>query len=222
MNTRDWSTARAARSMLSSRAAIVVSECTADPIRHDNRERIIKHRVLRATALTAYLLVTGSAYAQELPDLNAVPKQMPFNFPFGTPISLKEAQALIQAGIAEASKRGRPEDFAVVDWGGNLVAFARMDGAQLGSIAIAEHKARAASKFRRPTKSFETGVQKYGFNYLLSFDDIIAVGGGIPLVQDGKIVGAIGCSGATTSQDEVLCQAAVGPPYTKSFSTLGN
>jgi glc operon protein GlcG len=222
MNTRDWLTARTAQSMKTSQAATVASERIAGQTQCDDGERIMNYRSLSATALAACLLITGSAYAQELPDLNAVPKQMPFNFPFGTPITLKEAQALIQAGIAEANKRGWPEDFAVVDWSGNLVAFARMDGAQLGSIAIAEHKARAASKFRRPTKSFETGVQKYGFTYLLSFDDIIAVGGGIPLVQDGKIVGAIGCSGATTSQDEVLCQAAVGPPYMKSFSTLGN
>jgi glc operon protein GlcG len=222
MNTRAWWTALVAQSMKTFHAATVASERTADPIRRNDGERVMKSRRLGATALAVCFLVVGTAYAQELPDLNAVPKQMPFNFPFGTPISLKEAQALIQAGIADANKRGWPENFAVVDWSGNLVAFARMDGAQLGSIAIAEHKARAASKFRRPTKSFETGVQKYGFNYLLSFDDIIAVGGGIPLVQDGKIVGAIGCSGATTSQDEVLCQAAVGPPYMKRFSTLGN
>jgi glc operon protein GlcG len=182
----------------------------------------MKYQKLSATALTACLLVSGGAYAQELPDLNAVPKETPFNFPFGTPISLKEAQALIQTGIVEANKRGWPEDFAVVDWSGNLVAFAGMDGSQLGSIAIAEHKARTAAKFRRPTTSFETGVQKFGFNYLLSFDDIIAVGGGIPLVQNGKIVGAIGCSGGTTSQDVVLCEAVVGPPYMKSFSTLGH
>jgi len=182
----------------------------------------MKYQNLSATTLMACMLVTGSTYAQELPDLNAVPNQTPFNFPFGAPISLKEAQGLIQAGIAEANKRGWPEDYAVVDWSGNLVAFARMDGAQLGSIAIAEHKARSAAEFRRPTKSFETGVQKFGFNYLLSFDDIIAVGGGIPLVRNGKIVGAIGCSGGTTSQDEVLCQSVLGPPYLKSFSTLGN
>jgi glc operon protein GlcG len=182
----------------------------------------MKYQNLCTTALSACLLVTGGAHAQELRDLNAVPDKTPFNFPFGTPISLKEGQALIQAGIAEASKRGWPEEFAVVDWSGNLVAFARMDGAQLGSIAIAEHKARAAAKFRRPTESFETGVQKYGFNYLLSFDDVIAVGGGIPLVQNGKLVGAIGCSGGTTSQDVVLCDAVVGPPYLKTFSTLGN
>lgn len=181
----------------------------------------MKHLNLSAIALAAWLLVTTSAYSQELPDLNAVPKRTPFNFPFGSPINLEQAQALIQAGIAEANKRGWPEDFAVVDWSGHLVAFARMDGAQLGSIAIAEHKARTAVEFRRPTSSFETGVQKYGFNYLLSFDDIIAVGGGIPLVQDGKIVGGIGCSGGTTSQDVVLCKAVLGAPYVKSFSTLG-
>ena len=162
-------------------------------------------------------LSLAARIAQELPDLNAVPNQTPFNYPSGTPISLEKAQALIQAGVAEAKKRGWPEEFAVVDWSGKLVAFARMDGAQLGSIAISEHKARAAAEFRRPTSSFETGVQKYGFNYLLSFDDIIAVAGGIPLVENGKLVGAIGCSGGTTSQDEVLCQAILGPPYLKLF-----
>jgi glc operon protein GlcG len=185
-------------------------------------EKVMRYQNLSATVLAPCLFITGSAYAQELPDLSAVPNQTPFNYPSGTPISLEKAQALIQAGVAEAKKRGWPEEFAVVDWSGKLVAFARMDGAQLGSIAISEHKARAAAEFRRPTSSFETGVQKYGFNYLLSFDDIIAVAGGIPLVENGKLVGAIGCSGGTTSQDEVLCQAVLGPPYLKNFSTLGN
>ena len=168
----------------------------------------MKYQNLSATALVACLLVSGVAYAQELPDLNAVPNQTPFNFPFGTPISLKEAQALIQAGIAEANKRGWPEDFAVVDPSGDLVAFARMDGAQLASIAIAEHKARTAARYRRPTLAFETGVQKFGFNYLLTLDDVIASRGGVPLVQDGKIIGAVGCSGGTGSQDQTLCEAA--------------
>ena len=143
------------------------------------------------------------------PDLNAIPPQMPFNLPFGTPISLEKAQALVQAVTAEANKKGWPEDFAVVDWGGNLVAFARMDGAQLASIAIAEHKARTAARYRRPTVAFENGVQKFGLNYLLTLDDVIASRGGIPLVDGGKIIGAIGCSGGTGSQDEALCQAAI-------------
>jgi glc operon protein GlcG len=178
----------------------------------------MKYRNVTAAALAVCLLFAGNSYAQELSDVNAVPNQTPFNFPSGTPITLEKAQALIQAGIAEANKRGWPEDFAVVDWSGNLVAFARMDGSQLGSIAIAEHKARTAAEFRRPTKSWQTAIQKFGFNYILTFDDMMASPGGIPLVEDGKIVGAIGCSGGTSSQDEVLCQAMLSPPYKGNFS----
>jgi uncharacterized protein GlcG (DUF336 family) len=103
-------------------------------------------------------------------------------------------------------KRGWKLNVAVVDSGANLVAFARQDGAQLASIAISEHKARAAVKFRRETKALEGGVQS-GLNYLLTLDDVIASRGGIPLIQDGKMIGAIGCSGGTGSQDEVVCKA---------------
>jgi uncharacterized protein GlcG (DUF336 family) len=178
----------------------------------------MKYQNVIETTLAACLFVASSAYAQELPDVNAVPNQLPFNYPSGTPITLEKAQALIQAGIAESNKRGWPENYAVVDWSGNLVAFARMDGAQLGSISIAEHKARTAAEFRRPTKSWQTAIQKFGLNYILTFDDMMASPGGIPLVENGKIVGAIGCSGGTSSQDEVLCQAVMGPPYKTDFS----
>lgn len=82
-----------------------------------------------------------------------------------------------------------------------------MDGAQLASIAIAEHKARAAVRFRRPTKAFEDAVQKLDYKDVLTLDDVIASRGGIPLVDDGKIIGAIGCSGGTPTQDEVVCAA---------------
>jgi glc operon protein GlcG len=170
----------------------------------------MKYQSVIAAALGSCLLAT-STYAQQssAPDLNAVPAQMPFNIPFGTPITMEKAQALIQAAIAEANKRGWPEDFAVVDWAGNLVAFARMDGAQLASIEIAEHKARAAARYRRPTIEWENAVQKSGLNYVLTLDDMMASRGGIPLVEKGKIIGAIGCSGGSGSQDEALCQAAV-------------
>ncbi len=172
----------------------------------------MKLRSLTAIALATGFLAAGAAYAQQPPagppDLNAIPDKMPFNLPFGTPITLEKAQALVQAAVAEATKRGWPEDFAVVDWGGNLVAFARMDGGQLASIAIAEHKARTAARYRRPTRAFEDGVQ-HGVLYLTTLDNVIASRGGIPLVEGGKIVGAIGCSGGTGSQDEALCQAAI-------------
>ena len=139
--------------------------------------------------------------------LDNVPEKMPYNVPYGAPISADRAQAAIQAAAAEATKRGWPLDIAVVDSGANLVAFLRMDGAQLASIPIAEHKARAAAKYRRPTKVFEEGLQKLDYKYVLTLDDAIASRGGIPLIEDGKLIGAVGCSGGTGSQDEVVCLA---------------
>ena len=136
--------------------------------------------------------------------LDFVPDKIPFDTPYGPPISLDRAQMVIHAAVAEAKKRNWKMNAAVVDSGGNLVAFARMDGAQLGSIAISEHKARAAAKYRRPTHAFEDAMQR-GYVYVGTLDDVIASRGGIPLVEDGKLIGAIGCSGATGSQDEVVC-----------------
>jgi glc operon protein GlcG len=158
----------------------------------------------------ATLLVGTELWAQQPApsNLDTIPEKMPFSVPYGTPIAAQRAQSLIQAAAAEAAKKGWPMNIAVVDSGANLVAFLRMDGAQLASIAIAEHKARAAVKFRRPTKAFEDAVQKSDYRYVLSLDDVVASRGGIPLIEDGKIIGAIGCSGATGSQDEVICAAA--------------
>src|ERR1700759_560261 len=131
---------------------------------------------------------------------------MPFGVPYGPPISLIRAQAAIAAATGEAEKRGWAVNVAVVDSGANLVAFARMDGAQLGSIAVSEHKARTSVKFRRPTKAFEEAIQK-GDTRVLTIDDVMGSRGGIPLVEDGKLIGAIGCSGGAGSQDEVACMA---------------
>ncbi len=139
--------------------------------------------------------------------LDVIPNEMPFDVPYGRPISLYQAQAVIQAAVAEARKRDWKMNVAVTDSGGNLVAFERMDGAMLASIQIAQHKARAAVTFRRPTKVFEDGINLMHLNYLLAFDGIIASRGGIPLIDQGDIIGAIGCSGGTDSQDEVVSQA---------------
>ena len=178
----------------------------------------MQYQNVTVTILAACLFIAGSAHAQELPDVNAVPNQLPFNYPFGTPITMEKAQALIQAGITESNKRGWPEDYAVVDWSGNLVAFARMDGAQLASISIAEHKARTAAQFRRPTKSWETAIQKFGLQLYFVVRRHDGCSRRHPFGENGKIVGAIGCSGGTSSQDEALCQAVLGPPYKKDFS----
>jgi glc operon protein GlcG len=139
--------------------------------------------------------------------LDFVPDKIPFDTPYGPPISLDRAQAIIRAAVAEAKKRDWKMNVAVVDSGGNLVAFQRMDGAMLASIQIAEHKARAAATFRRPTKVFEDGINLMHLNYLLAFDGVIASRGGIPLIEHGVIIGAIGCSGGADSQDEIVSKA---------------
>ncbi len=139
--------------------------------------------------------------------LDAILNEIPFDVPYGHPISLEQAQAVIHAAVAEARKRNWKMNIAVADSGGNLVAFQRMDGAMLASIQIAQHKARAAVTFRRPTKVFEDGINLMHLNYLLAFDGIIASRGGIPLIDQGDIIGAIGCSGGTDSQDEVVSKA---------------
>src|SRR5258707_13926382 len=139
--------------------------------------------------------------------LDAVPDEIPFDVPYGLPISLDQAQAVIHAAVVAAKKRNWKMNVAVSDSGGNLVVFQRMDGAMLASIQIAEHKARAAATFRRETKQFEDGINLMHLNYLLAFDGIIASRGGIPLFEQGAIIGAIGCSGGTDSQDEIVSEA---------------
>src|SRR5277367_6472824 len=169
---------------------------------------------MRFQSLASALAATGlcaslSGQAQTPPAVNpldAIPDNMPFDVPYGTPISLDRAESAIAAAIAEAKKRHWKLNVAVVDSGANLVAFQRMDGAQLASIAVAEHKARAAASFRRETRVFEDAIQLKQNYYALSIDGIVASRGGIPLIEGGKIVGAIGCSGGTGSQDEVACK----------------
>jgi glc operon protein GlcG len=157
---------------------------------------------------------TGSAAAAkqapqraETNPLDAVPEKIPFDIPYGPPISLERAAAVINAAVAESKKRDWKMNIAVVDPGGHLVAFQRMDGAMLAAIQIAEHKARAAATFRRETKVFEDAVNLMHLNYVLAFDGVIASRGGIPLVENGAIIGAIGVSGGTDSQDGIVSKA---------------
>jgi glc operon protein GlcG len=142
--------------------------------------------------------------------LDDIPDAMPFATAYGAPIPLIKAQWLIDAARAEATRRNWAMSIAVVDSGGTLVAFARMDGANLASAQIAGEKAKTAVKFRRPTKAFEDAIQKKDFKYLLSLPGVLASRGGLPLIGDGKIIGAIGCSGGTGSQDEAVCLTAAG------------
>jgi uncharacterized protein GlcG (DUF336 family) len=164
--------------------------------------------ILCAAMVGAAMFLSCGSHAQQPNPRDAVPESMPFDVPYGAPIALDHADAAINAAVAEARKHNWKLNVAVVDSGGNLVAFKRMDGAQLGSIRISQHKAHAAAGFRRETKIFENGIQD-GNNYLITLDGIIGSRGGIPIVEGGKLIGAIGCSGGTGSQDEVACKAGV-------------
>jgi uncharacterized protein GlcG (DUF336 family) len=167
-------------------------------------------KAVLALVVAAVLTGVTTAPAQQTPaanPLDVVPDKMPFDVPYGPPIPLAHASAAIAAAVAEAKKHDWKLNVAVVDSGGNLVAFQRMDGAQLASIQISEHKARSAVSFRRETKVFENAIQQNNAPYVMTLDGVIGSRGGIPLIAGGKIVGAIGCSGGTGSQDEVACKA---------------
>jgi uncharacterized protein GlcG (DUF336 family) len=163
---------------------------------------------LKLLSLLLVGLQAFSAVAQPAADpADDIPDAMPFDLALGTPINLERAEAAINAAIAESKKRNWKMNVAVVDVNGDLIAFKRMDNAQLASIQIAEHKARAAARFRRETKLFEKGINIGKVNSIVTLDGVIGSRGGIPLVENGKIIGAIGCSGAAGSQDEVVCKA---------------
>jgi uncharacterized protein GlcG (DUF336 family) len=167
-------------------------------------QNIIKIGLL--VVLCSQIISTNAQQAGSPNPMDDIPDVMPFDIPIGMQISLERADQLINAVIVEAKKRNWKMNISVVDPSGNLLAFKRMDGAQLASIAIAEHKARVAARFRRETKLLENAVNVAKLNYVLSLDDAIASRGGIPLVEGGKLVGAIGCSGGTGSQDEAVCK----------------
>ena len=158
-------------------------------------------------AMVSAALFSSAGFAQQPTARDTVADNLPFNVPYGAPITLDRAEAAIDVAVAEARKHNWPMNIAVVDAGGNLVAFRRMDSAQLASIQISEHKAKTALTYRRETKLFENGVQEGNLPYLLTLDGIIASRGGIPLIDGGKMIGAIGCSGGSGAQDEVVCKA---------------
>lgn len=125
-------------------------------------------------------------------------------------ISLEQAQAVVQAGLAESASRGLAMDVAVVDAGGNLKAFARMDGAWLGSIDIAIRKARTSRYFDMPTGALGELSQPGGplFNIEVSNGGLITFPGGLPLEVDGQVIGAVGVSGSTVEDDHSVATAA--------------
>jgi uncharacterized protein GlcG (DUF336 family) len=127
-----------------------------------------------------------------------------------TDITIEQAQAVVQAGLAASASRGLAMNIAVVDAGGNLKAFARMDGAWLGSIDISIKKARTARYFDMPTGAIGELSQPGGplFNIEVSNGGLITFPGGLPLEVAGGVVGAVGVSGSTVEDDYAVAEAA--------------
>ena len=128
--------------------------------------------------------------------------------PYGAPISLENAKKVAAPAIAEAEKNHWNMAVAVVDASGNLVYYEKMDNTQLGSANVAIDKARSAALYKRPTKALQDALAAGGDGLrILRVQGAVPVEGGIPLVMDGKIVGAIGVSGATSAQDAQCAKA---------------
>jgi uncharacterized protein GlcG (DUF336 family) len=125
---------------------------------------------------------------------------------YGASISLETARKIATAAIAEATRNGWTVAVAIVDPGGDLVYFERLDGTQLASSQISQDKARTAARFKRSSKLFEEALAG-GRLAVLGLAGITPLEGGIPLILDGKIIGAVGVSGVTSPQDGVCAQA---------------
>ena len=125
-----------------------------------------------------------------------------------TSVSLELAKKIAAKAEAEAANRKWTVVIVIVDDGGNLVYLEKMDGTQLGSIEVAQQKARTALKFKRPTKVFEDAVAG-GRNALLSLPDAMLIEGGVPLVVNGAYIGAIGVSGMKSNEDGMIAEAGL-------------
>ena len=129
---------------------------------------------------------------------------------YGTPIRIDSAKRAAAAAIAEARRNSWTMAVAIVDIAGELVYFEKMDDTQNGSVRVAAAKARSAALFKRPTKAFQDSLTATPDGIrILGLDGAVPVEGGVPLVVDGLIVGAIGVSGGTSQQDGVCAKAAV-------------
>jgi len=158
--------------------------------------------------LSASLVATGaSAQQQQTPQ---PPMQSNYLIPIGASVNLDTAKKAVAAAAAEAKKNGWLMAFAVVDPAGTLVYYEKTDNTQLGSANVAIGKARSAALYKRPTKALQDALAAGGNGLrILALEGAVPVEGGLPLVQDGKLIGAIGASGDTSEHDGQCAQAGV-------------
>lgn len=160
----------------------------------------------------AALLLSGAAGAQLPPAQDAITQPVAdaaANFiPYGAPISLADANKLVTAALAEAKKHDWKLACAVVEPTGALVAYQKMDDTQYGSVETSIAKAKASALYRRPTKALADAV-KAGNTGILGLPGAIAIEGGFPILQGGKLIGGLGCSGAASNQDATAVYKAL-------------
>src|SRR6202171_3870821 len=165
-------------------------------------------------AASALALLSSTAVAQTptpatppaQPSAGGTPDAMPFDIPYGQSIGLEQAKQVMAAAEAEAKKRNWKMNIAVVDTNGELVQFERMEGAQIASGSISIGKARTSARFRRESRVFYN-VFETGHPYIATLEPgLTASPGGYPLVEGGKLIGAVGCSGGTGDQGAASCE----------------
>jgi glc operon protein GlcG len=164
---------------------------------------------LQSLFVVAMLFVTATAaHAQQPP--TAAPAPAPPPPLYGPAITLEQAKKVMAGAEAEANKNKWNVCIAVLDSGGNLVMMHRMDGAQFGSIDVARDKAYSAVAFRRPTKAFEDALGQGGTNLrILRIPGASPLEGGLPIIVDGKLIGAVGVSGVLATQDAQIGRAGI-------------
>jgi len=158
---------------------------------------------VRKSLIVVMLVLCASCALAQAP-----PAASLYLIPIGPPISVETAKKAAAAALAEARKNGWLQVVAVVDPGGTLVYYEKMDNTELAAADLAIDKARSSVLYKRPTKAFQDGLEKGGVNLrILGLKAAVPVEGGLPIIVDGKLVGAIGLSGDTTEHDG-QCAAA--------------
>ena len=151
------------------------------------------HKLLRASSLAAFVITAGSAFSQTIP--------------YGAPISLEVAKSVAQAASNEMRKKKLEMTIAIVDSGGNLIYLERSNQAGLGTIEPAIGKAKAANGIKAPTKLIEDLIVKQHVVNLIAVPGAFPVEGGVPIIVNNQVIGAIGASGGMPADDGAVANA---------------
>ena len=165
---------------------------------------------MKMKLVIAFILLSGLVSAQKESDKGAVKNIPTATVAYGEPITLEMANKIAAAAQAFAMANQWTVAIAIVDTGGNMVLFEKMENTQIGSIEVAIGKAKTANNFKRPTKVFEDAVANGGSGLrILAISGVFPIEGGEPIFVNGKIIGAIGVSGMQSTQDEEVVKAGL-------------